>query len=477
MPKRILVRDDRTDRTFEWRPSGNETAADLLILIAEAEGSPLDGLMGKLELVDGLNGQPIAPGTTADTLRGDRVTARTGFVCDAEAQLAILREQYGGRFDFHRLGESASFLLDFGFGGLIERNGTNERLVVVSGHHQALMYLPSDFPRQRPTVTWLTAIFHPNLQAQCQVWPPGLVWPEPEREQAPSVTALVGALTETLVGMRADTGRLSGLLGRPANSVGNKRASSWFRKYREEIATFGESQLFCAPSLGGEFPLDLPDADWRLTGHVTGGEPLIFLSAAAAKAVRSRTFGSGWLVGTRNSRQGTDWIYVDRVLPADFRRGRPASAVGALHGTEDGQAIEMGDARSLYVGLSPDGTAVSLRYGERDLSGHFVGPLGPSDTEGSLLPKIRVETEQPLIAEGEQSEPGTMSAAKTGSGELVAIESTEGECPYCSGPLTGHEEWHNCPGCGVPAHGGCRERLSGCPNAACQQSPINSGQH
>jgi hypothetical protein len=475
MPKRILVRDDRTDRTFEWRADGNETAADLQALIAEAAEatrSPADSLTGTLELVDGLSGHPIAPGTTADALSGDLVTARTGFVGDAEAQLGLLREQYESRFGFHRLGESASFLLDFGFGGLSERIGLDECLVVVSGHHQALMYLPADFPRQRPTLTWLTDIFHPNLQAQCEAWPPGLVW-----EQAPSVTALVGALTETLVGLRTDTGRLRGLFGRPANDIVNKRASSWFRKHRAAIEAFGESQLFSAPSLRGVFPLDLPDADWRLTGHVAGGEMLVFLSAAAATAVRSRAFGSGWLAGTRNSRRGIDWLYVDRVLPADVRRKRPGSAVGVLHGPGEGQAIETGDASFLHVSLDSDGEGVSLRYGERNLTGYFIGPLGPSDTEDSILPKIRVETEQSLGPEGEKSGSGTMGAANAYRGELVEVDSTEGDCPYCSGPLTGHEEWHNCPGCGVPAHGGCRDRLTGCPNAACQQSPVHPGQH
>jgi hypothetical protein len=204
---------------------------------------------------------------------------------------------------------------------------------------------------------------------------------------------------------------------------------------------------------------------------------LVFLSAAAATAVRSRAFGSGWLAGTRNSRRGIDWLYVDRVLPADVRRKRPGSAVGVLHGPGEGQAIETGDASFLHVSLDSDGEGVSLRYGERNLTGYFIGPLGPSDTEDSILPKIRVETEQSLGPEGEKSGSGTMGAANAYRGELVEVDSTEGDCPYCSGPLTGHEEWHNCPGCGVPAHGGCRDRLTGCPNAACQQSPVHPGQH
>ncbi len=456
MPKRILVRDDQRDRAFEWCVEGTETIVGLLELIAQTDGST-EGI----ELVDELSGQPIPDGTTAEALQDSRVSVRRGFVGDAEAQLALLRAQYEGRFDFRRLSHSSLFLLDFGLGGFSEQETSGTRRVVISGRHQALMYLPVGFPDQRPILIWLTPIFHPNLRAQRQIWPPAFSW-----EERPLVTSLVGALIETLVGLRLDSGRFRGLLG---GRVGSRRASSWFRKNQTAISAFGETQLFSAASPWGVFPLDLPGADWRLIGPLAGATPLVFLSKAAMRAVSSEGFGPGWLMGTRGSGRGDGWLYVDGVFPSDVGRPRPEAAVGVFHSENDRFAEQAGAGSFLIVSVGADRPGASLRLGNRELAGHFVGPLGTADTDGSELPKIRVDAEKTTFDQEVEAVP---AVGAVNCGVLVAVESSAGECPSCGGPLTGQQEWHDCPGCGIPAHGACRTRLAGCPAVACEESPL-----
>jgi hypothetical protein len=371
-------------------------------------------------------------------MSSNEVADAAGFVGDAEDKLALLRAQYKGRFNFHRPSGSTLFVLDFGFAGVSEQVVRDNHRVMLSGNHQALMYLPVGFPAQAPSLIWLTPIFHPDLYPQRQVWPPRFAW-----EQAPRIPALLGALIETLVGLRADVGRFRGLLG--GESEG-RRASSWYRKNRSAVTAFGESQLLSTSSLGGAFPLDLPNAGWRLVGRVGGAEPVVFLSQGAQRAFSSQGFGPGWLAGTGGKRGGEDWVYVERVVSADVGGQPPQGAVGVL-GAIDGRPEVLGRGEPfLRATAKPDGTGPRIEFGGHELSGHFVGQLGTGDTDGSDLPKIRVDAEP-----------------------------TAGDCPYCRGPLTGSDEWHPCPSCEVAAHGTCRERLTGCPNTACADSPLRSG--
>ena len=318
-PHNVQVHISDGNQLLEWRPSSIDTPiGDLIELLRE------NGYGGEfVELVEQSTGQPVDALTTAESLDDATIVKRNDLVTFALHQPELIRTQVSCAFDFEQLPNSSVIRVELRYPGPVERNTHAERRVFVGACHQLLMFLPASFPEKAPLLIWLTPIFHPNLLSQEQVWPPGFTWAE-----SPNLLSLFGAVIETLLGARALT---RGPLQLTRRRTMNPEASSWFRKRRKALVGFAENTRLSAGGSYDALPLNAAGAEWRVSGPLTGGCPLVFFSDRASQALREwRRFTPAWLLGEQGASQGVDWFYVDALFPAAFGGFCPQAAVGIL---------------------------------------------------------------------------------------------------------------------------------------------------
>ena len=474
-PQPVVVRIADHNRWLEWRPSSADApAAELIDLLAR------DGHYKQLtELVDGSTGQPIGRDTVASALKDATVVARTDHTAYALRQLDLFESQAKGTLAFDAWSNSSVLRIELQYPGLARADGLPDGRITLRGHHQLLMFLPSSFPDRPPQLTWLTEIFHPNFVPQHQVWPPGFHW-----EQNPSVLALLAALVETVLGIRAKTrGPLQFFRKRPLNP----EASVWFRRHRKAISRFAGAAHIPVEHRFGALPLSSVDTHWKLLGHLTCGQPLVFLSDRAWEAIpRMHGHVLGWLIGEQGLWRDIRWFYVDSVFPAIPAGFRPRAAVGVLidDSSNSKGMLEKGHDGQLMARLRND--ALLLGVGQKDqIEGHFVKVQARPQTdpqEPSLVPKIVIRRNN--VASLDEEEGPAAAADREGRAEqsprvtpdvLGTLSKMPEICQYCTTVSMQQHDLHSCDSCGSHIHAQCRGRLGGCPDTGCPESPLYVG--
>lgn len=466
----IIVRVPDHDRLLEWRPSSAfAPAAELIDLLAQ------DGHHEQpTELVDGSTGQPIGKDTAASALTNATVVARTDHTADALRQLDLFESQANGTLAFEHWSGSSVVRIDLRYPGFTRHDTLTGGRIFLRGHHQLLMFLPASFPDAPPHITWLTDIFHPNLVSQRQVWPPGFQW-----DRNPSVLALLAALTETVLGIRAKTQGPLHFFGKRSL---NPAANGWFRKHRKTLARFAQAVHVPVEQHFGTLPLSSSDVQWKLLGPVTGGQPLVFLSDRASDAI-SRMGVRGWLIGEQGLWQDVRWFYVDSVFPAIQTGFRPKTAVGALvdDSSESEALSKTGHDGQLTARLRDDGLVLNVDR-EGQIGGHFVKAYARPQTdfeEPSATLKIVVrrndigspDTAEGLAAAMDHEGRGDQNPHVT-SGTLGRLSQMPDVCQYCAMVSSQENELDACGSCGSQVHARCRARLGGCPDTGCAESPL-----
>ncbi len=474
-PQPIIVRVPDNDQLLEWRPSSSDApAAELVDLLAQ------DGHHEQpTELIDGSTGKSISKDTAASALKDVSVVVRTDHTAEALNQLDLFRSQAKDILDFEVWPNSSVLKIELRHPGLARANSLSNGRIFLRGRHQLLMFLPSSFPDNPPQLTWLTDIFHPNFVPQRQVWPPGFHW-----ERNRNLLALLAALAETVIGIRAWTrGPLQFFRKCPLNS----EASGWFRRHRKAMARFAQAAHFPLEQRFGGLPLTSVDAQWKLLGRVTGGQPLVFLSDRAWKAIpRMRGLVLGWLIGEQGLWRNVRWFYVDSVFPAISTGSRPKATVGALIDDSLNSKVLLENCYTgqLMARLRNDTLVLSVDQKDQ-IVGHFVKVFDRPQTDfekPSLATKIVVRrnngaslhsTEGP--AASSDCERRVEQDPHFASGVLRRLSQTTVICQYCTVGNTQLNDLPACSSCGSTVHSRCRARLGGCPNTHCPESPLYTG--
>ena len=474
-PQPIVVRIPEHDQLLEWRPSSADApAAELIDLLAQ------DGHHEQpTELVDGSTGQPISKDTAASALKDTTVVARVDHTEEVLQQLDLFQSQAKGILAFETWSNSSVLRIELRYPGLARADGLPDGRIFLRGRHQIMMFLPASFPDTPPQLTWLTDIFHPNFVPQQQVWPPGFHW-----ERNRSVLALLAALAETVLGIRARTrGTLQLFRKRPLNP----EASVWFRRHRKAMARFAQAAHVPLEQRFGALPLSSVDVQWKLLGRLTGGQPLVFLSDRAWEAIpRMRGRVLGWLIGEQGLWRNVRWFYVDSVFPAILNGFRPKAAVGALIDDSSNSKVllENGHDGQLMARLRNDALVLSVDQKDQ-IEGYFVKGYARPQTdfeEPSLAPKIVVRRNNGASlhsAEGPTAatdcEKQVEQNPRPTSGVLRPLSQTPEICQYCTVGDTQLNDLSACGSCGSFVHSRCRARLGGCPDTRCPESPLYTG--
>ena len=474
-PHPIVVRIANHNELLEWRPSSADApVAELIDLLAR------DGRHEQpTELVDGLTGQPIGRDTVASALKDTSLVAGTDHTADALSQLELFESQATGSLAFEAWSNSSVLRIELRYPGFARAGGLPNGRISLRERHQLLMFLPSSYPDSPPQLTWLTDIFHPNFVPQHQVWPPGFHW-----EQNPSVLALLAALLETLIGIRAKTrGPVQFFRKRPVNP----EASVWFRRHRKAIARFAEAAHVRVEHRFGALPLSSADIHWKLLGRLAGGQPLVFLSDRAWNAFpKMHGHVLGWLIGEQGLWRDIRWFYVDSVFPAIPTGLRPWAAIGTLIDDSSSSKVlsENGHDGQLIARLRDD--ALLLCVDEEDqIAGHFVEVQARPQVnpqEPSSVPKIVVRrnnvaslVEQDGSAAASDREERAEQSPRTTPDSLGTLSKMPEVCQYCAAASTEQHDLHTCGSCESQAHLQCRDRLGGCPYTGCPESPLYLG--
>ena len=466
-PHTIFVRLSKPALTLEWQPSSEEAGITELLRLLEERGHTANGEL--LDVVEETTGLPVHPESAVASLRGRTLLVRDGFIAKALAELEGLRSQVPELLDFELLPGSSAIMLDLRLPGLVQRSALGRRQVSIRARHRALAILPSSFPLDPPRLLWLTPIFHPNLAANQEVWPPGVRW-----EPSSTIATLVASLGETLAGLRVAT---KGPFGFRANNVLSSEASSWFRRHGKAVKSFALGAMYPVRDRYEAFPLVSSDSDWRLVGPVTGGAPMVFLSRSSADALNGiLDDGPGWLIGKRGERGVSSWFYVDRAVPCYPDAVAPASAIGAFGaGVEGRNRAWRGPGPPLTL-QAQGGAAVFRLEGRAEITGYFTLRDGPADS--TPMAPIRVTSggaswtskEESRIMDESTTEPSMQGERPYGVFSQRALEPPL--CAYCDAACRSDEEWGVCAECDTVAHTDCSQQLGGCPNTGCPRSPL-----
>ena len=363
--------------------------------------------------------------------------------------------------------------------GLIERTVGGQRQLFLRGRHELSVIIPQSFPDSAPRLIWLTPVFHPNLAADAEVWPPGFSWDE-NRNLVTLISALLDTLRGQLVATRA-----------PWNLTGiqpvNPGASSFFRKNRRRLADLARSAEVAPNRAPTGMPLTSDSTTWRLEGALSGGAPMIFLSPRFYEGfITLADYGPAWLAGRQGHWAGCDWYYVDRMVPSYKGADQPLSAIGVCQDTVSRrEPLLKGSQLPIYV-QARDGRPV-FRPGREscEVGGYFVrhelSVPAESARSGAPTPKppIRVVSKGATwtpTAELEIMEPaeqiGDTEGSGAGEGRLVHQKMEPSLCVYCGAICTPDQEWGICQECDTVAHAECTDKLGGCPSTGCRRSPL-----
>ena len=203
-----------------WLPSSETTKISELLGLLKATLPTTQA--GPIDVIEESTGRPIGADTMVSSLECRNLLVKDRFIRHTARHLEALKAQSPALAGFEVLPDSSVFRLKFNLPGLVRLEKIGPPRIFLRGRHELLMILPGSFPEVAPILVWQTPVFHPNIAADSEVWPPGLHW-----GNTTNVVALVEALGETLVGLRTATkGPLNLTMRRPLNP----EASSWFRK-------------------------------------------------------------------------------------------------------------------------------------------------------------------------------------------------------------------------------------------------------
>jgi hypothetical protein len=470
----VIVRDSTDGAILEWRPPSGDAKLTELVQMLEDRHVGTAGTV--IDLLEEATGLPVDPDTSVDALGEPKLVARDRFVGHALRQIAAVRGQFPSLLDFHFTQGSPVVRLELRCPALVRTDEPGRAQVRIRGRHELLMVLPRSFPTVAPRLIWLTPIFHPNIVADHDAWPPSFTW-----EEQPSLVALLGALVDTLVGLNvATTGRLSLARQKPLDPD----ASSWFRKHGRAIADLGRQAVHGHGRLAHGIPIVSSGTTWILEGAVAGGGPLVFLSHRFRHGFcQFSEDAAGWLIGRHGEWKGSRWVYIDRLAPYYIGSARPESAIGVSHGPVGG-AMPASPALAMPLGAEmKDGRPVFRLDGHADeVSGYFVeyqARPGPATTETREYrdgaSQIRVGAPSGTAGESDAT---TQDDAPQGSGEdnaagiLTERALDYPECGYCGSYCDSDREWGTCPQCRDEIHTDCSEQLGGCANTECRRSPL-----
>ena len=423
------------------------------------------------------SGRRVDPDTRVNSLSRATLTLREGFFADAVEQLKLFQAQSADLFDFEPLPEAPAISLELRHPGLVERVVQGQRRIFFRAHHQVLIVLPWSFPKRPPHLIWLSPVFHPALVPEELAWPPDFRW-----EESPSLLRLMGALVETLLGLRTSGWDLPRLLLRRHR---NPRAARWFHKHRRALLRFGRTAGYPLATRLEGLPLSSPQSNWRLRGCLTGGNSMVFLSQRFNQAfLQLSQHGPGWLLGQGGQRGKTRWFYIDRFVPA--RRGSipPDNAIGTMRAADGGWKFRAKELRWPLIVEARDGRPVFLAGPDSTgSSGCFVEAESPSASQRSVqsedrseLPRIRVGPTRPYWTQRRES--ATIKPEPTPQEihfpERLMQRSLEPPiCAYCDAACLEDEDWGACSHCDTLVHTGCLHSLGGCPYTECPRGPLH----
>ena len=469
----VFVRKPHADGLIEWRPSS--ASAQLSELLELLRGDPQLAYGDHIDLVEEATGRPVDPESRVDSLKGRTLAVRDRFVEYALHQLGVLQTQSTAVSYFELIPGSAVIRLELECSGLIERTTAGCRQLFVRGYHQLLVIIPQWFPDSAPRLIWLTPVFHPNLAADAEVWPPGFSWNE-----NPNLVTLISALLDTLRGQLVATRAPWNLMGVKPLSPS---ASRFFRKNKRPIAEFARSEGLDSTGM----PLASPGTTWRLDGALCGGRPMIFLSRRFHQGfVQFADYGPGWLVGKQGQWGGSGWYYVDRITPSYRGAVPPHDAIGMWQDGMSGWEPPLKGLRHpLYVEARDGRPVFRLSRESDEVGGYFVrheaSVPAVSAQSAVAAPKqpIRVASKGARwtrTVESEIMEPaeGTEDTGGSGveEGQLVHQRLEPPLCIYCGSNCASDQEWGICQECDTVAHTECAEKLGGCPSTGCRRNPL-----
>ena len=450
----IFIRLLGTQQLLQWEPSDTNVPIGELYHYLNAYRT-VDSI-DQIELADEATGHPVDHTTTVSWLAGRVLVEAPPHMAQARRHLDDFSSQMGALFRYQLVTHSNSVLITLRSPGIVRCPSRGGHSFFLRGKHEILMLLPKSFPKKPPTVMWLTPIFHPDLLSQEPAWPPGFSW-----DESPSLSMLVTAFLETLVGMRI-TKRKTFSPTRPL--VRNPEAYNWYRKHKGCISEFARSRAYFLEESYNSFPLAKGSGQWRLVGNLEGGEPLVFLSQRVIPGLRGITrYGPCWMIGESGCWQGCRWTYVDRTVPYYGNGPIPATSVGFAR--QDGTAgdLEWRSPDDPLIAISKNGEH-HFRLGTE--SGNISGYFLRGDCEPSSDP-WRLTTTTPSFPVASQSQ----SLSRDPNDGLINWQMEPLLCSYCSETFA-NGEFHECPQCGGPLHPECHRQIDGCPRMSCEDSPL-----
>ncbi len=359
---------------------------------------------------------------------------------------------------------------------MIRRSVDGRDEIFICGRHHLLMVIPESFPDRAPHLIWLSSIFHPNLMADEPVWPPRFSWKE-----FPSLVLLMGALVDTLVGLRV---RTKGILDFATRSPLNRQASSWFRKRRRDIVRFGRNAGYPLGLRPDGLPLVSSHISWRLDGTLTGGRPMIFLSRLFREGVSQfADHGPGWLLGQQGSWESSRWYYVDRIVPLFKGSICPDSAIGVFHHAgREWKPSWKGADRPLLSEARNGRPIFKTDPSLTEIDGYFITEGGLRSSEGSPQPapeatRPPIKVGPPQSASDRVQGPETVNSELASGPDELGGESPERRletplCVYCGIICAPDHGWSLCVHCNTAAHKACLEESGGCLYTGCLASPL-----
>ena len=297
----------------------------------------------------------------------------------------------------------------------------------------------------------------------------------------------MGALVETVLGLRAKPARALALFARKPH---NPDASSWFRKHGRSILEFGRKAGYASGGGVSKLPLISSPDLWRLSGSLVGGHPLVFVSRRVHEELGEFSeHGPGWLLGQQGSWAKTRWYYIDRLVPSYARSICPDGAVGVFHGSTNRWRPEWRAAEPPLLVEARDGSMI-IRTGpaSESIEGYFVrdnrrsGSGEPQQRQSSVTPPYikvgpangRSEAVGEQTSEVPQSSMGGEELVHENSGRLRHLHLELPECTYCGTACAPDEEWEVCVQCETLVHRSCEDELGGCAYTACPRSPLHA---
>jgi hypothetical protein len=451
----IFIRLIGIQQLLQWKPSSTKAPIGELYQYLNAY-RPVDSI-DEIELADEATGHPVDHTTTVSWLEGRVLIEAPEHMVRARRQLEDFSSQMGSLFRYQLLAHSCSVLMTLRSPGMVRYPSKSGYSFFLRGKHEILMLLPKSFPEKAPTVIWLTPVFHPDLRAQEPAWPPGFSW-----DASPSVSMLLIAFLETLVGMRVSK-RKTFIPTRPL--VRNAEAYDWYRKHKGGMSEFARSRGYSLEERYNSLPLVKGSGQWRVVANLNGGEPLVFLSQRVIPGLREITrFGPCWMIGERGSWQGCSWTYVDRTVPYYGNGPIPATSVGFAR--QDGTAGDLQWRRphDPLIAISENGE-YNFRLGRKsdNISGYFLR----GDCEPNADPWRLTTTTQSLPVSSQ-----SQSLCNGPSDGLIIGQMEPLLCSYCFETFA-DGEFHECSQCGGPLHPECYRQIDGCPRMSCEDSPLH----